>query len=139
MLVKGPKNAKHSLRLYRLPTIHTPILTLGKVANNADQFLRLCRLPTIHMPMLTPVQAPDNSHANPYTCEVPGQGASLVPPGIPGASHFNELHPQKESCGASRNAPTRFVDDGSRNHVEQVAMLQQDSVYGFVDDGLRNH
>ncbi|MBW0591842.1 hypothetical protein O181_131557 [Austropuccinia psidii MF-1] len=68
-LVKAPKNAKNSLRLYRLPTIHTPILTLGKVANNADKFLRLCRLPTIHMPILTPVQAPNNSHANPYACE----------------------------------------------------------------------
>ncbi|MBW0569051.1 hypothetical protein O181_108766 [Austropuccinia psidii MF-1] len=67
-LVKAPKNAKNSLRLYRLPTIHTPILTLVKVANNADKFLHLCRLPTIHTPILTPVQAPNNSHANPYAC-----------------------------------------------------------------------
>ncbi|MBW0591791.1 hypothetical protein O181_131506 [Austropuccinia psidii MF-1] len=67
-LVKAPKNAKNSLRLYRLPTIHTPILTLVKVANNADKFLHLRRLPTIHTPILTPVQAPNNSHANPYAC-----------------------------------------------------------------------
>ncbi|MBW0586710.1 hypothetical protein O181_126425 [Austropuccinia psidii MF-1] len=68
-LVKAPKNAKNSLRLFRLPMIHTPILTLVKVANNADNFLCRCRLPTIHMPILTPVQAPDSSHANPYACE----------------------------------------------------------------------
>ncbi|MBW0582950.1 hypothetical protein O181_122665 [Austropuccinia psidii MF-1] len=67
-LVKAPKNAENSLHLYRLPTIHTPILMLVKVANNADKFLRLCRLPTIHTPILTPVQAPNNSHANPYPC-----------------------------------------------------------------------
>ncbi|MBW0530196.1 hypothetical protein O181_069911 [Austropuccinia psidii MF-1] len=67
-LVKAPKNAKNSLRLYRLPKIHTPILMLVKVANNADNFLRLCRLPTIHMPILTPVQAPKNSYANAYAC-----------------------------------------------------------------------
>ncbi|MBW0580965.1 hypothetical protein O181_120680 [Austropuccinia psidii MF-1] len=56
------------LRLCRLPTIQTPILTLVKVANNADKFLRLCRLLKIHTPILTPVQAPNNSHANPYAC-----------------------------------------------------------------------
>ncbi|MBW0577039.1 hypothetical protein O181_116754 [Austropuccinia psidii MF-1] len=67
-LVKAPKNAKNSLRLYRLPTIHRPILMLVKVSNNADKFLRLCGLPTIHTPILTPVQAPNNSHANPYAC-----------------------------------------------------------------------
>ncbi|MBW0557235.1 hypothetical protein O181_096950 [Austropuccinia psidii MF-1] len=67
-LVKAPKNATNSLCLYRLPTIHTPILTLVKVANNADKFLRLCRLPKVHMPILTPVQVPNNSHTNPYTC-----------------------------------------------------------------------
>ncbi|MBW0552855.1 hypothetical protein O181_092570 [Austropuccinia psidii MF-1] len=67
-LVKVPKNAKNSLRLYRLPTIHTPILTLVKVANNADNFLRLCRLPNIHMPILTLVKVPNNSQAHPYAC-----------------------------------------------------------------------
>ncbi|MBW0550945.1 hypothetical protein O181_090660 [Austropuccinia psidii MF-1] len=67
-LLKAPKNAKNSLRLYRLPTIHMPILTLVKVANNADKFLRLCRLPTVHMPIVRPVQAPNNSHTNPYAC-----------------------------------------------------------------------
>ncbi|MBW0592362.1 hypothetical protein O181_132077 [Austropuccinia psidii MF-1] len=59
---------RQSLRLCRLLTIHTPILTLVKVANNADKFLRLCRLPTIHTPILMPVQAPNNSHVNPYAC-----------------------------------------------------------------------
>ncbi|MBW0577442.1 hypothetical protein O181_117157 [Austropuccinia psidii MF-1] len=63
-LVKVPKNAKNSLRLYRLPTIHTPILTLVKVPHNAKNFLHLCRIPTI----LMPVQAPNNSHAHPYAC-----------------------------------------------------------------------
>ncbi|MBW0552617.1 hypothetical protein O181_092332 [Austropuccinia psidii MF-1] len=67
-LVKAPKNAKNSLSLYRLPRIHTPILTLVKVDKNADKFLRLCRIPRIHTPILTPVQAPNNSHANPYAC-----------------------------------------------------------------------
>ncbi|MBW0591276.1 hypothetical protein O181_130991 [Austropuccinia psidii MF-1] len=73
MLVKVANNAKHSLRLYRLPTIHTPILTLLKVANNADKFLRLCRLLKIHTPILTPVQEPNNSHVNPYACACPQQ------------------------------------------------------------------
>ncbi|MBW0565654.1 hypothetical protein O181_105369 [Austropuccinia psidii MF-1] len=67
-LVKVANNAKHSLCLYRLPTIHTPILTIVKVANNADKFLRVCRLPTIHTPILMPVQAPNSSHTNPYAC-----------------------------------------------------------------------
>ncbi|MBW0579112.1 hypothetical protein O181_118827 [Austropuccinia psidii MF-1] len=67
-LVKAPKNAKNSLRLYRLPRIHTPILMLVKVAKNADKFLHLCSIPRINTPILTPVQAPNNSHANPYAC-----------------------------------------------------------------------
>ncbi|MBW0588766.1 hypothetical protein O181_128481 [Austropuccinia psidii MF-1] len=65
-LVKAPKNAKNSLHLYRLPTIHTPNLTLVKVAKNSDKFLCLCRLQTIHTPILMPVNAPNNPHANPY-------------------------------------------------------------------------
>ncbi|MBW0593843.1 hypothetical protein O181_133558 [Austropuccinia psidii MF-1] len=67
-LVKAPKIAKNSLCLYRLPTIHMPMLMLVKVVNNADKFLHLHKLPTIHTPILTPVQAPNNSHANPYAC-----------------------------------------------------------------------
>ncbi|MBW0576910.1 hypothetical protein O181_116625 [Austropuccinia psidii MF-1] len=78
----GSNNAKSSLCLCGVPTLHTPILTLVKVPHNAENFLacagsqeftrkfvRLCRFPTIHTPILTPVQAPDNSHANPYACE----------------------------------------------------------------------
>ncbi|MBW0571317.1 hypothetical protein O181_111032 [Austropuccinia psidii MF-1] len=67
-LVMVPQNGKNSLHLYRLLTIHTPILTLLKVAKNADKFLCLCRIPRIHTPILTPVQDPNNSHANPYAC-----------------------------------------------------------------------
>ncbi|MBW0582436.1 hypothetical protein O181_122151 [Austropuccinia psidii MF-1] len=67
-LVKVPQNGENSLHLYRLLTIHMPILTLVKVAKNADKFLRLCRIPTIHTPILGPVQALNNSHANPYAC-----------------------------------------------------------------------
>ncbi|MBW0587102.1 hypothetical protein O181_126817 [Austropuccinia psidii MF-1] len=66
-------------------------------SGNAKRSLRLCGLPTLHTPILTPVKPP-----------VPGQEGSLVPPGIPGAYHFDELHPQKESCGESGDAPTRF-------------------------------
>ncbi|MBW0558149.1 hypothetical protein O181_097864 [Austropuccinia psidii MF-1] len=68
MLVKFPQNGKNSLQLYTLPTIHTPILTLVKVAKNADKFLHLHRIPRIHTPILTPVQAPKNSHASSYAC-----------------------------------------------------------------------
>ncbi|MBW0585565.1 hypothetical protein O181_125280 [Austropuccinia psidii MF-1] len=68
MLLKVPQNAKNSLHLYRVPTIHMPILMLVKVPHNAANFLRLCRIPRINMPILTPVQAPSNSHANPYAC-----------------------------------------------------------------------
>ncbi|MBW0575611.1 hypothetical protein O181_115326 [Austropuccinia psidii MF-1] len=67
-LVKVPKNAKNSLRLYRLPTIHTPILMLVKGPHNAKNFLHLCRILRIYMPILTPLQAPNNSYAHPYSC-----------------------------------------------------------------------
>ncbi|MBW0513818.1 hypothetical protein O181_053533 [Austropuccinia psidii MF-1] len=67
-LVKAPKNAKNSLRLYRLPMIHMPILTLVKVVKNADRSLRLWRIPRIQTPILTHVQTPNNSHGNPYAC-----------------------------------------------------------------------
>ncbi|MBW0500937.1 hypothetical protein O181_040652 [Austropuccinia psidii MF-1] len=36
------------------------------------------------------------------------QGGSLVPHRIPGASHFKELHAQRESFEAIGEAPTRF-------------------------------
>ncbi|MBW0587599.1 hypothetical protein O181_127314 [Austropuccinia psidii MF-1] len=65
---------RQSLRLCRLPTAHTPILTLVKVPDNShanpyacagsQQFTRqslcLCRLPTTHTPILTPVKVPDH-------------------------------------------------------------------------------
>ncbi|MBW0569556.1 hypothetical protein O181_109271 [Austropuccinia psidii MF-1] len=36
---------------------------------NAKSSLRLCGVPTLHTPILTPVQAPENLHANPDACE----------------------------------------------------------------------
>ncbi|MBW0581683.1 hypothetical protein O181_121398 [Austropuccinia psidii MF-1] len=38
------------------------------VSDNAKSSLCLCGLPTLHTPILTPVQVPNNSHANPYAC-----------------------------------------------------------------------
>ncbi|MBW0589135.1 hypothetical protein O181_128850 [Austropuccinia psidii MF-1] len=52
----GSDNAQKSLCLWRLATVHTPILTLVKVPNNAGNFLCLCRLP----PILTLVKVPNN-------------------------------------------------------------------------------
>ncbi|MBW0593511.1 hypothetical protein O181_133226 [Austropuccinia psidii MF-1] len=37
-------------------------------SNNAKSSLCLCGVPTLHTPILTPVQVPDSSHTNPYTC-----------------------------------------------------------------------
>ncbi|MBW0581859.1 hypothetical protein O181_121574 [Austropuccinia psidii MF-1] len=37
-------------------------------SDNAKGSLRLCRLPTLHTPILTPVQVPNHSHTNPYAC-----------------------------------------------------------------------
>ncbi|MBW0581283.1 hypothetical protein O181_120998, partial [Austropuccinia psidii MF-1] len=37
-------------------------------SDNAKSSLCLCGLPTLHMPILTPVQVPETSHANPYAC-----------------------------------------------------------------------
>ncbi|MBW0545958.1 hypothetical protein O181_085673, partial [Austropuccinia psidii MF-1] len=54
------------------------------------------------------VQDLNSSHANPYACAAPGQGGSLVPPRIPSASHFDDFHPRKESCGENSDSPTRF-------------------------------
>ncbi|MBW0556110.1 hypothetical protein O181_095825 [Austropuccinia psidii MF-1] len=70
-LVKVPNNAKNSLCLCRLPTIHTPILMLVKVPNNAENFLRLCRLPTIPMPILTLVKVPKNAKNSLRLCTLP--------------------------------------------------------------------
>ncbi|MBW0584144.1 hypothetical protein O181_123859 [Austropuccinia psidii MF-1] len=52
---------RQSLRLCRLLTIHTPILTLVKVAKNAKSSLHLYRLPTIHAPILMLVKVPHNA------------------------------------------------------------------------------
>ncbi|MBW0580586.1 hypothetical protein O181_120301 [Austropuccinia psidii MF-1] len=38
-------------------------------SDNAKSSLRLCGVPTLHTPILTPVQAPENLHANPDACE----------------------------------------------------------------------
>ncbi|MBW0530851.1 hypothetical protein O181_070566 [Austropuccinia psidii MF-1] len=54
----GSDNAKSSLRLCGLPTLHTQIITLVQALDN------LKKPPTA-------VQAPDNSHGIPYVLQVP--------------------------------------------------------------------
>ncbi|MBW0570632.1 hypothetical protein O181_110347 [Austropuccinia psidii MF-1] len=48
------------------PSRENPYACAG--SNNAKSSLRLCGVPTLHTPILTPVQVPDSSHANPYAC-----------------------------------------------------------------------
>ncbi|MBW0504173.1 hypothetical protein O181_043888 [Austropuccinia psidii MF-1] len=66
----GSENAKNSLRLCRLPKIHTPILTLVKIPDNAENFLRLCRLPKIHTPILTLVKLPGTAKNSLCLCRL---------------------------------------------------------------------
>ncbi|MBW0593800.1 hypothetical protein O181_133515 [Austropuccinia psidii MF-1] len=61
----GSNNAQNSLRLCRLLTIHTRILTLVQVPNNSNKSSLRGRLPMIHTRILMLVQVP-TMLKNPY-------------------------------------------------------------------------
>ncbi|MBW0589957.1 hypothetical protein O181_129672 [Austropuccinia psidii MF-1] len=56
----GSDNAKSSLRLCGLLTLHMQIITLVQAPNNSKNSLGRCRLLTIHTPNLMLVKVPDS-------------------------------------------------------------------------------
>ncbi|MBW0469943.1 hypothetical protein O181_009658 [Austropuccinia psidii MF-1] len=97
-----------SFRLSRMPMLHMQILMPVQDPNTSNSKPCAGTASRQCLQFLMLVQAPNASHTNTYACTgsqqfkhnppVPVQGGSLVPPGIPGASHFDELHLQRESC-----------------------------------------
>ncbi|MBW0581855.1 hypothetical protein O181_121570 [Austropuccinia psidii MF-1] len=63
----GSDNAKSSLRLYGLPTLHMQIITLVRAPKNSKNSLRPCRLPMPPTEFLTLCRFP-TIQAIPYAC-----------------------------------------------------------------------